>query len=154
VVLEPVELNTFGALIRFAMDLERRAGEFYRNLASGVQHASAANLFSEHVREYARRLRLLEDIRQRNINEVLLEPISGMDSESYVFATNFDGRLDIAVALDAALDVETKIREFYNNSLQAAGLVLGEVGRVFRRFSDENREREKALSSLRSIPTT
>ena len=149
-----MELGTFGALLRFAMDLERQAGEFYRSLASKIQHSSATELFSGYAREHARRLKLLEGLRQQSINEVLLEPISDMDSRMYLFTVNVRDEMDVEAALDAALDIETKVGAFYRDSLQVAGMVLGEVGRVFRKLSEENKERRKILSSLRKVPTT
>lgn len=153
-VLELAELSTFGALLRFAMYLERQAGEFYGSLASKVYHFSTTELFSRYAKEYARRLKLLEDIRQRNINEVLLEPISNMDSKPYSFTSNVDDRMTVEAAFGAALEVETKVGAFYSDSLKAAGLVLGEASRVFRRLSEENSERSRALSSLQGASTT
>lgn len=149
-----MELSTFGALLRFAMYLERQAGEFYRSLASNVRLSSATELFSGYARECARRLKLLEGIRQQNINEVLLEPISDMNSRLYFFTANVRDEMDVEAALDAASDIETKVGAFYKDSLQVAGIVLGEAGRVFRKLSEENKERGKMLSSLRKVPTT
>jgi len=144
-----VEISTFATLLRFAMDLERQAEEFYRSLAAKIRDPWASELFSGYAREYARRLKLLEGIRQRDISEVLLEPISGMDSRQYVVATNVNDRMDIETASNAALDIETKFEAFYKDSLRVAGAVLGEAGRVFRKLSEENRERRKVLSSLK-----
>jgi len=149
-----VDLGTFGALLRFATELERQAEEFYKSLASKVRHSSATELFSGCAREYARRLRLLEGIRQQSINEVLLEPISNLDSRLYFFAAKVSDEVDVEAAFDAALKLETNVEAFYRDSLREAGMVLGEVGRVFRKLSEENRERRKTLLSLREVPTT
>ncbi len=152
-VLETVELGTFGALLRFAIELERQTGEHYKSLASKVHDPSATELFSRYAREYARRLKLLEGLRQQSINEVLLEPISNLDSRLYLFTPDVSDEMGINAVLDAALGVENKVEGFYRDSLREAGPVLGEANRVFRRFLDENREREKVLLALRGTLT-
>ena len=141
-----MELTTFGSLLRYAISLERRAGETYGELAARASPPMAEE-YLRYVREYSRRLRLLEET-QRNINEVLLEPISRLDSDRYAF--NVGCVADARAMLDAALDVEAKVEAFYRDSLQAAGTVLGDAGRVFRRLCEENGERRRVLSSMRA----
>ncbi|NDJ62588.1 MAG: hypothetical protein GYB67_15780 [Chloroflexi bacterium] len=61
-------LNTFGAVMTFAIDLEARLRDYYRS-ASADDHAAAAD----------KRRQTLERVRRENVTEIKLEPIDGLD---------------------------------------------------------------------------
>jgi rubrerythrin len=138
------------------MELEARAEELYNNLVSriGDEDSEAAGLFTKYSREHSRRHRLLEEIRQRNINEVLLEPISGIESETYVLNTNTSGKADSSKAVNAARDAEVKTAAFYADTYKVGRAALGEAATAFKRFQQENRERERTLLSLARNPSS
>ncbi|MCJ7608886.1 hypothetical protein MUP00_04365 [Candidatus Bathyarchaeota archaeon] len=147
--IERVELRTFGGVLRFAMELEASAEELYKNLVSriGDEDPVTTELFTKYSREHSRRHRLLEEIRQRNINEVLLEPISGIESGTYTVNTDASGKIDSAKAINTAADAEEKTAGFYEDTYKVGRAALGEAAIAFKRFQQENRERERALRS-------
>ena len=70
-----MELNKFGVILRFALDMEERAAEFYEaaeKAAPSPGHESAG-------REARRNVQRLQRIRRELVNEMLLEAISGFD---------------------------------------------------------------------------
>ena len=70
-----MELNKFGVILKFALDMEERAAEFYEaagNAAPALQRESAG-------REARKNVLRLQRIRRELVNEMLLEPISGFD---------------------------------------------------------------------------
>jgi rubrerythrin len=150
VAIVRVELRTFGAVLRFAMELEARAEELYNNLVSriGDEDPKAAELFTKYSREHSRRHRMLEEIRQRNINEVLLEPISGIESGTYTINTDTPGKADSLKAVNVARDTEEKTASFYADTYKVGRAALGEAATAFKRFQQQNRERERILLSL------
>jgi rubrerythrin len=150
VAIERVELRTFGGVLRFAMELEASAEELYKNLVSriGDEDPVTTELFTKYSREHSRRHRLLEEIRQRNINEVLLEPISGIESGTYTVNTDTSGKTDSVKIINTAADAEEKTASFYADTYKVGRAALGEAAIAFKRFHHENRERERALRSM------
>ena len=142
-----MDLNTFGSLLSFAIFLEKQAEESYLSLAMEIKNTPMIDQFSGYARRYAQRRKMLEETRQRNINEVLLEPIPNLDSGNYVFMVDINKEMDIRAVFDAALNIETKVGRFYSDALQVAGMPLGEVARAFTKLSGENEERRKTLLS-------
>jgi len=149
VAIERVELRTFGGVLRFAMELEARAEELYNNLISriGDEDPVTTELFTKYSIEHLRRHKLLEEIRQRNINEVLLEPISGVESGTYSVNTDTSGKMDSTKAINTAGDAEEKTADFYADTYKLGRAALGEAAIAFKRFQQENRERERFLRS-------
>jgi len=65
-------LNTFGAILTYAIELETRLRDYYQK-AGNSEHASASD---------DRRTKL-ERVRRENVLEITLEPIEGLDEANY-----------------------------------------------------------------------
>ncbi len=65
-------LNTFGAIMTFAIELETQLRDFYQAAGSADRAAEADK----------RRLNL-ERVRRENVTEIKLEPIEGLDETDY-----------------------------------------------------------------------
>ena len=65
-------LNTFGAILTHAIELESRLRDYYAR-SSQAERASAAD----------KRRKKLERVRRENVVEITLEPIEGLDAASY-----------------------------------------------------------------------
>jgi hypothetical protein len=70
-------LNTFGAILTYAIELEKNLYNFY---------GSAGN--QEQAKEADKRREKLERARREHVLEITLEPIDGLDENDYVF--NFE----------------------------------------------------------------
>ncbi len=66
-------LNTFGAVLSFAIELEARLGAYYGGIGD-MAGAKAAE----------KRRKKLERARRENVVEITLEPIHGLDAADYV----------------------------------------------------------------------
>lgn len=134
--MDPPELTNFGSLVRFALTLEEAAASFYEGLASAGAGDERTALAKELANRHRQRHRLLERIR-RHVNEMILEPISGLDGRRYVFdpgpAIGPEG-----IVRGVALE-ETAAR-FYSDSSVAAKSLLAEAARTFRKFGEESAE--------------
>ena len=140
-------LNTFGAILSFAIDLEARLGEYYS--AAGAQAAAgeAADLaeqFEEYARKSARRGQRLTAIRQEHVTEMILEPISGLNAADYLI--DFDAQAAGADALAEAIRLETRAERFYAEA--GPKLNVTEARRAFQRLAQENAERLAALHAV------
>jgi hypothetical protein len=67
-------LNTFGAVMTFAIDLETRLRDFYQAAGDTARAAEAD-----------RRRANFERVRRENVTEIKLEPIEGLSETDYAF---------------------------------------------------------------------
>ena len=65
-------LNTFGAIMTFAIELEARLRDYYQSAGDTVRATDADK----------RRVNL-ERVRRENVTEIKLEPIDGLDEANY-----------------------------------------------------------------------
>jgi hypothetical protein len=70
-------LNTFGAILGFAIELEARLASYYQQLGD-PERAQAAE----------QRRAKLERVRRENVVEITLEPIEGLDEADYILNLN------------------------------------------------------------------
>jgi hypothetical protein len=70
-------LNTFGAILTYAIDLETRLRDYYHK-AGNTERASASD----------DRRSKLERVRRENVLEITLEPIEGLDEVDYTLNLN------------------------------------------------------------------
>ncbi|MDQ7024822.1 MAG: hypothetical protein Q9P01_05090 [Anaerolineae bacterium] len=70
-------LNTFGAILTYAIELEMQIRDYYQTI-NNSERANAAD----------KRRGKLERVRRENVLEITLEPIEGLDESNY--RLNFD----------------------------------------------------------------
>lgn len=90
-------LNTFGAIMTYAIDLEAKIKAYYE--AAGDE---------ERAKNAEKRHKKLERVRRENVLEITLEPIEGLDEADYVM--NFD---DTSAEGQSAM--ETTAAQFYSD---------------------------------------
>ncbi|MGB9722657.1 MAG: ferritin-like domain-containing protein [Chloroflexia bacterium] len=131
------ELNTFGAVLKFAIEWERQAAAFYE---VGARNRLLAT-FLELAQGAYKRLRRLEQARQEGVAEMILEPISGLDGESY--RLELSPEADEEVLLQQARLLEETAARFYQDA--AARMPIREVSRLLESLAQENRKRRERL---------
>jgi hypothetical protein len=67
-----MDLNTFGAIMTFAIQFEERIAAFYRESGDAARAADAE-----------KRRATLERVRRENVVEIQLEPIEGLNAADY-----------------------------------------------------------------------
>ena len=70
-----MELRKFGPILKFAIELERRAAEFYEGAAA----VAPSPQLTQSAAAARKRLSRLELMRRELVNEMLLEPIAGFE---------------------------------------------------------------------------
>jgi rubrerythrin len=136
-----MQLGTFGAILTFAIGLEQRAAEFYERAAQGGMEA----LFQELGRGARKRLERLEQARREGVSEMILEPITGLDSDAY--RADWVSLADPAEQRRQAQIMEETAFRFYQEA--AAKLPIREVARLFQRLAQESQQRKAKLSTGR-----
>jgi len=132
-----VELGTFGAILKFALELEERAAAFYEAGARG----RLAEDFAELARGSRKRHRRLEQARRELVNEMILESITGLEGEAYT--VDLDATVDEAERLRQAERLEETAARFYRDA--AAKMPIREIVRLFERLARENDRRRARL---------
>jgi hypothetical protein len=130
------ELSTFGAILSFAIALEKDANAYYERAAAA--HPEVANLAALAL-AHKKRQRVAEQIRREQVTEMILEPIYGLTAD--------DWRVDLGgEGWAQARELERKVRGFY--AAAAAKLSIPQVARMFRKLADESARLEDLAASL------
>ncbi len=132
-----MELSTFGAILRFAIELEKGAAAYYERAAQAA--ASSPQGLSDLAQAHHKRRQLAEQTRRENVTEMILEPIYGLREE--------DWRVDLEGAgWGQAVALEGKLRGFYIAA--AAKVSIPQVARILRRMAEENARLEEQARVL------
>ena len=125
-----MELGTFGAIMGFALALEERAAAFY----DAAAQATGGVAYQELARNARKRAARVERARREGVNEMILEPIEGLDGAGYAVGAEV---LSSAEPWEArATDLEAESARFYRDA--AAKLPIRQVVRLFGRLADEH----------------
>jgi rubrerythrin len=141
-----MKLGTTGAVLAFAIDLEARSVEFYQEAASLAKDPAQSEILLSLAEAKRERKRLLERSRREYVNEMLLEPIEGLEASPQLARTDFATEEDAGAARQAAQELEANSRTLY---LEAAGLIaLPQIARVFKKLAQGNADHGQRLESL------
>jgi hypothetical protein len=125
-----MELNKFGVILKFALDMEERAAEFYEaaeNAAPSLDRESAS-------REARKNVARLQRIRRELVNEMLLEPITGFD---YPLPPPLPERgADAQEIVGHEERLRMFRRDFYRTAARKIEIVSPSVSQVFTRMAD------------------
>ena len=146
--MEPPELTNFGSLVRFAIQLESETATFYAAAVQLLASSAFARLARELASQHEGRRDLLVRTRQQKLNEMVLEPITGLDGRRYTFDSAV-GRGDKAVP--KALALEEVARRLYSESAVVAQSLLAEAARTFQKLAEENGRNLAALRESSQI---
>jgi len=146
VVLELAELTTFGAVLGFAMDTESQAEKFYEEAAKNPSCSEAKETLLTLSEQARRRGMILERTRRENVAEMILEPISGLNTNDYLTHIAPSERAGCVDVLTLCVELQRKTRRFYLDS--SGRISLQEVARTFRRLAEEVAEGETELRAL------
>ncbi|TFG30004.1 hypothetical protein EU527_15070 [Candidatus Thorarchaeota archaeon] len=140
-----MELGTFGAILKFAIDIEKEVIEFYRTAPTIQADQSLADLFEELVVRGERRIKTLERVRRENTTEMILEPITDFDSDTYSMKTIIPKHADEGVLREIASTIESTLENFYNTASKKIEF-LSEAAYALELLAEKNRDTREQLS--------
>ncbi|MHA2600849.1 MAG: hypothetical protein AM324_001785 [Candidatus Thorarchaeota archaeon SMTZ1-83] len=140
-----MELGTLGAVLKFALDIENRACSFYELACSATTNPNLVAQFEELVQRGQKRIETLMRIRREHTTEMILEPITGLNSDTYNPITAIPEGGDEGTLQLVAVAIETELRDFYTAAAIKIGF-LSEVAYSFEQLADENSEAIQHLS--------
>ena len=142
------ECNTFGSVIRFALELEKGASGVYEDLAKEHHAAPAAETFKALAAAHKKRGELLEFTRQQKLNEMILEPIQDMRRESYIIETKTPKGVDVKGAAKFASKMEETSSKFYLDAAKIAKNLMAEAARIMDKLGKESLANKAKLEAL------
>ncbi len=142
-----MELGTVGAVLSFAIKLEGHSVEFYEEAASLTKDSPASDVFLSLSEAKRKRKARVERSRREFVNEMLLEPIAGLEESDYLVETELTPDMDSQAALRLANSLEASSQALY---LEAAEKIshLPQLARVFRKLGQEISDHKLRLESL------
>jgi rubrerythrin len=136
-------LRTFGALVTAAVQLEESLAAFYEQAAQSAREGAAKTLLGDLGEETRALSGRLERVRREQVNEMLLEPIPGLDPADYVIALDEAGEITHDALFTRALEAEATIARYYRDA--AEQMPVPEAGRSLSRAADVHAGRAARL---------
>jgi len=144
------ELTTFASLIRYALEMEDASARFYEALAGQTADAALKEAAGLLAKDHRERRKVLERARQQYLNEVILEPITGLDGRTYVIDASPPSPEEVG---EKALLLEETAGRFYSDSAAVAEALLAEAARTFRKLAEGNARNVTRVRGLRAVGT-
>lgn len=142
-----MDLTTFGALLKFAMELEGQALKAYEEAAARERDAQAREALMALARANQKSRAQLERIYNESIysdmDTGVQEPVAGLRSADYLLP-----EASTSGFLRLATDREEKARRFYLDAANQVKSRRSGVARGFERLAQEKAERKTKLESL------
>ncbi len=139
-----VELGTFGAILKFALETEKEVNRFYESVINLVKDKNKITLYQDLLKRGEKRLKTLERVRRENVTEMILEPITGLDSENYKFETEIPKDAPEKEIQELAMKIEKGLLEFYIRAAEKIDFLV-EAAYSFELLAEAN---ENAIRSL------
>lgn len=146
--IEFPEITSFGTLLRFAMSLDRTAAERVAAAAAAPACGDHRDALTAMARKHARRVEDLERLARERLNEVVLQPLSGMVRQEYLPPEAASGDEPAASILAGLAALEEASARFFGDAAERAVDVLGGLDRTFKRFAKGDRKRAQALRAM------
>jgi len=132
------DINTFGALMRFAITLEDYSAQQYAKAAqAGGSEQMKEALGELQAKHEKRRLRLEEAFRLK-LNEVTIEPVTTLNKLDYLVEVGDITSKSMDEAKALLKKVEETSAKFYTDSAAYSEPIAREVMRLFQRMAKEN----------------
>ncbi|MHA1924339.1 MAG: hypothetical protein ACXABV_01585 [Candidatus Thorarchaeota archaeon] len=141
-----MELGTFGAIMKFALDTEDAVRNFYESAAKSATDPGLVKLFGELSNRGLKRTETLMRIRRENTTEMILEPIAGLNSDTYELPAAPPDSEDDAALRELAASIESKLYQFY---MDAAAKIdfLSEAAYLLELLAEKNEEFAQRLQT-------
>ncbi|MEE9539949.1 MAG: hypothetical protein V3V85_00460 [Candidatus Thorarchaeota archaeon] len=139
-----MELTTFGAVVKFALDVEAEVSIFYESALGVTTDPNLRKLLENLLHRGEKRIKTLMRVRRENVTEMILEPIAGLNSEVHKLVTVIPEGANDSIVRETAAALETKLHEFYMHAAAKIGF-LSEAAYALELLADANSEAAQSL---------
>jgi rubrerythrin len=105
----------FKEIIKFAIDKEIKAFEFYTNAKKAAKFSGAKDLFSDLAKEEVGHRKMLEKIDTKKIAKVKIEKVPDLKISTYLTDAEFKPDMPYADILRMAIKMEERALKLYND---------------------------------------
>lgn len=144
------ELTTFGAVIKFGFWLEDTCIALYKRAITNEKLSKFKENFSTLLEAHLKRKNILDEVKREKLNEVLLEPISGLNAASYAFDHELVGEIKLSELIERTIFAEDKSSKFYLGASEMVKSFSLEVTRIFARLANDNLKNIERLRKLKN----
>jgi rubrerythrin len=142
-----MKLQTASSCISFAKGLEEQSAKFYQGLSQ--RYAEGEDIFLSFAMKNKKNGVQIE----RVYYEVITDAIEGcfafeIDSGEYEIDTSLEDKASYADALAKAIEIEEKMKRFYEDAAEQSKSLMADVPRVFVRIATKRGERIAKLEAL------
>lgn len=139
-----MQLNSFGTILGFAEEMEKKDQGFYQSALNNQQCSAQKGLFEQISGTNQKNIKVIQRTRRENVTEMILEGISDFSSETYEVEPADPGDMTVDEVLDQAMILEKRAENYY---LDAADKIkaLPEVGRALKMLAKKRIANQKLL---------
>jgi len=127
-----MKLESFGSILSFAVGIEEADYLFYKTLTESDICTESRDIFLHLAANAKKNGKKMLKVRQENVSEMILEPIHGFDSDSFVFNRDDIDQMNEKEALQRALEIETTAESYYSQAAEKMK-TLSEVSRILKK---------------------
>ena len=131
------ELTSFGTLLKFGLAMEEATAETAETALKREDLKPWHDDLATCAKKHKKRNKQLERLRRERLNEVVLQPITGMARETYLPHLVLPD--DPAGAMETMAAAEEAAARFYEDAAGTAANVLSGLDRTFRKLAKESR---------------
>ena len=110
-----MEEKQFKEIIKFAIDKEIKAYDFYTNASQVAKYSGAKELFTDLAKEEVGHRKLLEKLDMEKIAKVRIEPVPNLKISDYLVDVEFKADLSYADILRTAMKMEERSLKLYTD---------------------------------------
>ncbi len=141
-----MELGTFGAIMTFALEVEDEVTSFYESAKQKVKGRDLTSIFDSLAVRGQKRIKTIERIRRENVTEMILEPISGLNSDAFKPKTSIPETHDDNTLREMAKEIEKSLQAFYTQASMKIDF-LSEAAYSFELLAEANEDASRRLSN-------
>ena len=108
-----MEDKQFKEIIKFAIDKEIKAYDFYTSASQVAKYSGAKELFTDLAKEEVGHRKLLEKLDMEKIAKARIEPVPNLKISDYMVDVEFKPNLSYADILRAAMKMEERSLKLY-----------------------------------------
>ncbi len=143
------EINTASAAISFARKLEEDSSQFYQTLAQ--RYPQGQGRFLAFAKESAKFITQFETAYYSVISDALEGCFAfNLNPEKYELKVDLAPQARYTEALTQAVDLETRLIQFYSEATEQSKSLLADVPRAFALIIKKREARQAELNSLLS----
>ncbi len=110
-----MEEKQFKEIIKFAIDKEIKAYDFYTSASKVAKYSGAKELFTDLAKEEVGHRKMLEKLDMEKIAKARIEPVPNLKISEYMVDVEFKPDLSYADILRAAMKMEERALKLYTD---------------------------------------